>query len=225
VGIYRTQFFLGVFFFFTALLVTKPIQKNHLEMDNKKLQSATLIEDLPIHPLIGQTFPTIEKAKEALDEVTFQGGYSLALEVRRKTRIAYICGKGRKPRSQYRSGAVSKRRESSTQKTDCPFKIGISLGEDGWKVYHIAGNPASHTHNHGPVEGQSLPFFRRRVVESLKDDILKRWKEGQSQSHILRTIRKGPPARPYIQRHDISNFIKAHQSDQTKETDGEQATE
>src|SRR5437016_832241 len=93
----------------------------------------------PTMPL-GAPFPEAVYAdpttiKAALQQYVREQGYAILVDSSTPLQVFYICSKGGKYRSKGKDPSVHQsrqRRNTSTMKTDCPYKVVAQHQDDGW---------------------------------------------------------------------------------------------
>ncbi|KAH7132866.1 hypothetical protein EDB81DRAFT_591817, partial [Dactylonectria macrodidyma] len=134
-------------------------------------------------------------------------------------RAVYRCCKGRKYASQSAAGVhVTKKRKTSTQMTDCPYKIAARLvtrpGSAVWVVEGVNGDKASE-HNHPFSAPAAFSRYRKEAIMKLKDSIISRWNTGTQPMRILSELQThSDPDVQATTRHDLRNLLNRHRCEQ-----------
>lgn len=134
-------------------------------------------------------FPSFEAARDAIDEVAKQVGFSLVIKDKKPNaanprRVTLRCAKGR-PRTSQANEAIheSKRRKTSTQMTACPFQLAVRLGLKGtWKL-EVVETPKEHNHDLLPPEAFSR--YRAQAIKERKEKIISMWNNSIRPFQIL----------------------------------------
>lgn len=178
--------------------------------------------------LFGCKFPSLAAAEAEVHSAAKAAGYSLVVQTKKPNaaapyRVVFRCCKGRKFASQSSPGThVTKKRKTSTQMTDCPFRLAIRLqrgggttgGGDSWVVECVNRFNGS-AHNHPPAEAAAFSRYRKEAIMKLKDDIITRWNTGTPPIRILSELQTHP--NPDVQattRHDLRNLLNRHREEQ-----------
>jgi hypothetical protein len=148
-----------------------------------------------------------ETAKIALQDHARRNGYSIAVASSKGPRVIYKCSKSGKYQDRKDSNMheTKRRKNTSTMKTDCPFRVDASkLDYDaGWQV-----EVAKNTHNHKAVAALSaLPMHRIAAITLLQKAKVKEM-QGlcYSPNQILHALQKDDLECALIPR-DIYNLL------------------
>ncbi|KYK56183.1 hypothetical protein DCS_08150 [Drechmeria coniospora] len=162
--------------------------------------------------LVQYRFATYDEAKAAIDVTMKDLGFALAVVYKRPSkddprRTLLRCCRGKtypKPRS---SGVEpTRRRRSSSQMTNCPYRVTIKQRYPGGPFQVAALNRA---HNHEP--DPSYAGYRRKAVEARRDEILKLVESGFRPKEIQAYYEdKGDEEMKLVNRADIRNMIQRH---------------
>lgn len=177
----------------------------------------------PLGPSITEgVFSDPKAAKAALQEHAQENCYAISVDSSNPRRVFYICTKGGKYNSKGKYPTVHpsrQRRNTSTIKTECPYKA-VARNQEGfgWKLEVIDNN-----HNHGSVA--SLSALPQHRVSAMSDQERAKVKEMRSQgstpNQILHSLLCSNPNSHLIPR-DIYNLLV---SLRVEELDGKTPTE
>jgi hypothetical protein len=166
-------------------------------------------------------FATIEEARAAIDAVTLPQGCSLVKNRTRPNLLELRCCKGRKFRSQHNENLpASKRRETSSQMTGCPYRLVIYRHSfiSSWRIRR-SRNDTANEHNHEILPPTALARFRNIVIEKRKAQIMSLYKLGLKPIQILKHLQEidNDPGIQALTRHDIYNMVRKHNQQQKQQ--------
>lgn len=176
--------------------------------------------------LYNLTFQTIEEARAAVDAVALPLGCSLVKNRTRPNLLELRCCKGRKFRSQHNPNLPpSKRRETSSQMTGCPYRLVIYRHSfiSLWRIRR-SRNDTANEHNHEVLPPTALSRFRNIVIEQRKPQIMSLYKLGLKPIQILKHLQEidNDPGIQALTRHDIYNMVRKHNQQQQQQQEEEQ---
>ncbi|KAM0262997.1 hypothetical protein ACHAQJ_001375 [Trichoderma viride] len=161
--------------------------------------------------LFGRQFATADEARAVIDALAQQLGYSLVKQRVRPNSVELRCSKGRKFKSQQNQELpASRRRETSSQMTGCPYRlvIGRRLGPGSLWTIRRTRNDSANEHNHDMVASAAHSRYRRMAVEKRKDRIMDMYEAGVTPIQILARIRQEDDDEVKgLTRYDIYNTI------------------
>jgi hypothetical protein len=145
-------------------------------------------------------YASFDEAEKAMKAQAHALGFDLAVKERFPrgakgeaiTRVNYRCAKGRPGSTQIKEAThETKRRKTSTQMTDCPFKVNLKREGDSWRLYPVqAAVGAPLAHNHEFVNATAFSSYRQRNLDSIKATIIADWRAGTRPSQILANFRE-----------------------------------
>ncbi|KAL6862238.1 hypothetical protein J3F83DRAFT_762571 [Trichoderma novae-zelandiae] len=163
--------------------------------------------------LFGRSFDSPEEARAAIDAVAQSLGYSFTKHRSRPTSVEFRCSKGRSFKSQQNPDLPeSRRRQTSSQMTGCPYKLVVSRHNTGgpW-VIRRTRNDDSNQHNHPAFPSAAHARYRSMVIEKRKESIISLYGDGLKPVQILRQLQLETGADVEgITRYDIYNAIRKH---------------
>jgi hypothetical protein len=162
----------------------------------------------PLGPLPEEAvYTNIKAILPALQDHAARNGYSVVVASSRDQRVVYACSKSGKYRDRKdpNTHESKRRKNTSTIKTDCPFRVVVKKCVDqiGWEIKIQVNN-----HNHKPVQALSaLPEHRIAAIKPEEQSIIRDIASlGHSPAQILNAIRQGNPTSTLIPR-DIYNLL------------------
>lgn len=165
--------------------------------------------------LFDLSFKSVDEARTAIDAVTLPLGCSLVKNRTRPNLVELRCCKGRKFRSQHLEHLpASRRRETSSQMTACPYRLVISRHSavSPWKIRR-SRNDTANEHNHELLAPGALSRFRNKIIEKRKWLIMSLYKSGIKPTQILAHLQdEDDPDVKTLTRHDIYNTIRKEAS-------------
>lgn len=175
--------------------------------------------------LIKCEFPSFAAAEAELHSAAKAEGFSLAVMTKKPNaaaprRAVFRCCKGRKYASQSAEGVhVTKKRKTSTQMTECPFKIALKLlrGSGGREVWVVEGvrNDNSFEYNHTFSPPEVFSRYHREALMKLTNTINTCWNTGTQPMRILSELQTN--ADPIVQattRYDLRNLLNKYRAEQ-----------
>jgi hypothetical protein len=169
----------------------------------------------PLRVIFSRRYETFPAAHAAAEETARQNGFALSIRSKRPTaenfnRAVLACSQGGKYRASH-TAAPDKRRQTSTLKTGCPYKVAIKRSKLGlWHVEAVQG-ASRDKHNHGSLSTSAFSRYRHRLVESMKDDVIKMTRQGLKASTIRDVLIEGRPDYASITIHDVRNAMKRYE--------------
>lgn len=167
--------------------------------------------------LYGREFDSVDEAKVVIDATAMALGFSLVKQRVRPNSIELCCSKGRKYSSEASSAIPDdERRASSSQKTDCPYRlvIGRKNALSCW-IIRRTRNDSANVHNHGFLPPGAHSVYRNKAILKRKDDIIRLYNAGIRPTQILTKIQledaedvKG------LTRYDVYNTIRRHRHEE-----------
>jgi hypothetical protein len=170
--------------------------------------------------LMSSIYNTFNEADSALQSHAFANGYSLRSQMHypdteNPTRVTYQCSKGRRPgqrASNHGDTHSSKKRQTSSQRTNCRYRVNLKLRGSVWVCEAIASRglgPSRHSsHNHPWIQPAAFAPWRIALLSTRKDEAIAAWNSGSQPSQIAATLRAtGPPQMADIMPKDISNLL------------------
>ena len=152
------------------------------------LQAAAVMESL-----LNRTFPTFQAAQTACDELARTDGYALVVAVKQPnaanpTSIYLRCSKGRKYVN-CSNEAIVKRRRTSTQMTQCPFRLVLRLDrlQTTWSVSRPSAGAG--THNHPFIEPMAQVKYKGEVISRYLPEIVELYNNGLRPVFITAQLR------------------------------------
>lgn len=144
--------------------------------------------------LFNQTFPSFQEAQAACDTIARAQGFALAVAAKKPSAAspAYIylrCSKGRKYIN-YSNEAIAKRRKTSTQMTQCSYRLILKLDHlrGLWSVSTPLG-AAIADHNHPFIEPMAHAKYKREVITKYSPEIIQLYNNGLRPVHIAAQLR------------------------------------
>lgn len=142
--------------------------------------------------LRSRSFASWEEAQEACDALARAQGFALVVATKKPSAAApsYVylrCSKGRKYVDRGGQQAADRRRRSSSQMTQCPFRLVVKLHElrRAWSVSF----PAGHAHNHPFVEPMAHAKYKREAIAKYASEIVGLHKDGLRPGLITAQLR------------------------------------
>ncbi|KAM4062957.1 hypothetical protein HRG_010479 [Hirsutella rhossiliensis] len=169
--------------------------------------------------LFGRNFPSLEAAREACDAIAREQGFALSVAAKKPnaaspTYVHLRCSKGRKY-VDYGNEAIAKRRKTSTQMTECPYRLALKLdqGRGSWLV----SCPSGPAHNHPFIDAMAQAKYRAEVVSKYRCEIVEMNNNGMRPAVIAAQLRgrsHQDPGLAGITATQIHNALARHRRDE-----------
>ena len=124
--------------------------------------------------LFSRTYPSLSAAQADCDAIAKAQGFALTVGKKKPnaanpTYVHLRCSKGRKY-VDYGNEAIAKRRKTSTQMTECPYRLILKLDqlEGVWLV-----SCSSEGHNHPFIEVMAQAKYKAEVVSQYLPEIIR----------------------------------------------------
>ena len=178
--------------------------------------------------LLDERYDTLEEAHRAALQAARAQGFAINLRKyhpskESATKALYSCDKSRR----FVSSAdvdlhPSRRRNTSSQKTNCPFRFWIKLHPDK-KMWAIQP-PTNNTHNHPFIPAATFARYRGETLARFRSEIIRRGRDGLRPMAIAKWIATEVEGEdcPVPTHKDISNLLstdRRRQLDGTKTSD------
>ena len=161
---------------------------------------------------------SFDEAEKALKAQAHALGFDLAVKERfprgakgeAVMRVNYRCSKGRTKDSMPRNAGThdSKKRKTSTQMTDCPFRINLKREGGSWRLFPVLTKDGTElTHNHDFVAATAFPAYRLQSLDAFKAQIIPDWRAGTRPAQILANLREKGAGVDFSY-NDLMNLVK-----------------
>jgi hypothetical protein len=167
--------------------------------------------------LFGRDFASPEDARVAIDAAAQQAGYSFTKHRSRPNSVEFRCSKGRNFKSQQNPDLPeSRRRQTSSQMTGCPFKLVVSRQHPlaPW-VIRRTRNDESNEHNHPAFPSAAHCRYRNMAIEKRKEKIVSLFDAGVKPMQILKQLQLETECHAEgLTRYDVYNAIRKYRLQQ-----------
>lgn len=165
--------------------------------------------------LLNLTFSSLVEAQAACDNAARSQGFALAIATKKPnaTEPSYVClrcSKGRKYTSRGNE-AIAKRRKTSTQMTECPFRLILKLNkiQQAWSITQSS----TLSHNHLFTEPMAHTKYSRELLLRYQSQIISKYNSNIRPGVILTQLRGDKDQDPNLQgvtAQQIYNIIAEH---------------
>ncbi len=157
-------------------------------------------------------FPSFDEARAAASQEAAKAGFAIGIRNRKEKKVLMACTKSRPIRDHSVPNLhPSKRRQSRSQQTKCPYRVWIKEKAAGWEIEA----PTCPDHNHPSIKADAFATYRNQTIKVYQERILSLINAGLKPSRIADAISaeiaasdQPDLARPTAK--DISNLIDRH---------------
>jgi hypothetical protein len=195
-----------------ARMISAPTSINFFPLYNNARTTTPAAMDLPDPP--AGDFASYEDVLAAAREYGYSNGFDLAVHERyprgggEPTRVTLRCSKGRNKAAKETDTHESKRRNTSSQMTACPYRIALKRRASGvWMIEKILGRDRNEAkHNHEFLPATAFSSFRQKSLVDYREKIITMWKAGIKPRQIITSLQEegGDPDFSY---QDLQNLL------------------